>query len=645
MPNSAADRARLAFFALLAYYLGALALHAAFGMTDGRGAWAFLHWRPFPFAARIAFSIVGAAIGCGAIAVYRMSARGARSATANAVANAAVETSANATPHSRRLTLVLVALGLFAIVAITAGNRNEFFGDIKLYQDKFEAAKSGPILRDPIDRLPDRTIMTINYALFRAGRGVWERLRARDVFAATSIASGAAYVVLAAWLASRWGRGSLLFLFCSPAMLLFLGYGEHYGAVSAGIMLTLVLGFRACQREIEAWWVLAVALGVSCLHLAATILLPAAVYLLVTQRRDREVRPTHDTRGSRRPLGAITACVVLAVVVCAFLAEVALRPATSTLGKITLPLVRDDSVPYSLFAFEHIAFVGGAVLFIGLLPLGAIVWALIAREPAARAAALAHPFTRFVLIALASALGFAFVIDPKLGVRDWDLLSLFSVPLHVAAAWLVSARDDAIHQALGETRSFTPRNLAAPILLCAGIAVWHTGPWIAANARTERAAALTQEWVESDARYTSAYSAASDVTPFLKLASIFERADLPQRALHCAQRSAEVSPNSVESWITIGKLLRNAGRRDEAAVALGRASALAPANFLPAYLEGLCLAESGRYAGAIAAFDRALAAAPRNAEVHAAREQCARRLAAGTPTSASHERDASAGER
>lgn len=639
MDNSAAARSRRAFFLLFGFYAAALALHAATGASGGPALWAFLHWRPFPDGARVAFAAAGAAIAAAALFVQRGAARGSLPASAHASDAGASDAGeeSRAMSRARRLASMLVAIALFALTVVALGNTNEFFGDIKLYEDKFEAARSGPILRDPIDRLPDRTIMTIDYALFRAGRGVWPGVRARDVFAAVSVASGAAFVLLAARLGQRWGAAAPLLLLGSPALLLFLGYGEHYGIVSAGILLTLVAGFRASEGEIDPWWVLASALAVSIVHLAGTILVPAALYLVVATRR-RERRVPRASRAAR------FACGILAAVVCALLGEVAARPADSTLGRIALPLVRDASVPYALFSLDHVAFVAGAVLFVGLVPLGAIAWALAVRDRAALDAAFAHTFTRFVLIAVASALAFTFVIDPKLGVRDWDLLSLSSVPLAVAAAWLMSGieRDGDRGSATREARA---GDLAAPLVLCAGIAAWHTGPWIAANARTESAAALTQEWVESDTRYTRSYAGASDVTPFLKLASIFERADLPERALASARRSAEVSPNSVESWITIGKLLRNAGRRDEAAVALRRASALAPANSLPAYLEGLCLGESGRYAEALAAFDRALAAAPGNAEIAAARAACAK-LANGASTAGdSPARGAGAGGR
>jgi tetratricopeptide (TPR) repeat protein len=214
---------------------------------------------------------------------------------------------------------------------------------------------------------------------------------------------------------------------------------------------------------------------------------------------------------------------------------------------------------------------------------------------------------------LVCALAFTALVDPKLGVRDWDLVAIFFVPLSVLAVWGASRRrlDD-----------------APSVVLIAALVLLHAGTWIAGNADAARAAKVTIAWAESDARYTRPQAGGrEDVTPFLKLASILERAGLEQQALHCARRSTEVSPASRESWLALGKMLRNAGSRDEAVTALRRAAALDPENYVPPYLAGLCLGEMGQFEEALAALEQALRLAPpaATAEVRAIRDECLRR--------------------
>ena len=590
------------FLALLVFYAAALAALFIGASTEGHAWWAFVHWRAFDAPVRVALLAAGALVAIAATAAaWRARAR-------DSVEAVSAARDAEAPPDRPSLRAHALAIAGFLLVALVAHNENVFLGDIKLYEDKFEAARAGPILRDPVDRLPDRVIMTIDYALFRIGRAVLPGLRARHVFNAMSIAAGIAYVLVAlrlAWRLSlaapraadgapRPGAGSqrsrvvaLLLLFSSPAVILFLGYGEHYGVVAAGALAATLAAYRASQGEISHWWPLAVSLATAAAHLGGIVLLPAAL-LIAWRMRRAAPQPAGALPPRRlRHLPPLLISLASAAIVAALLALVATRPPDSTLGPLLLSHRATPAAAYTIQSLDHLSFIANEIAFIGLVPLAALLAvglrALLrdrapefdrnasttaaAAPPRALSSRPREPFLLFVGTMLVCALAFTAIVDPKLGVRDWDLVSIFFVPLSVLAAWAVSRRglDD-----------------GPSIVLIAALVLLHAGTWIASNADAARAAKVTIEWAESDARYTRAQPGGrEDVTPFLKLASILERAGLEEQALHCARRSTDVAPASSESWLALGKMLRNAGRREEAVAALRRAAAL-DASRLPA---------------------------------------------------------------
>jgi Tetratricopeptide repeat len=648
------------FLALLVFYAAALAALFIGASTEGHAWWAFVHWRAFGAPVRVALLVAGALIAIAtAAAAWRARAREVSDAPPAA-------REAEAPPDRPSLRAHALAIAGFLLVALAAHNENVFFGDIKLYEDKFEAARTGSILRDPVDRLPDRVIMTIDYALFRIGRGVLPGLRARHVFNALSIAAGIAYVLVAlrlAWRLSpatpratdgapRPGAGSqrsrgvaLLLLFSSPAVILFLGYGEHYGVIAAGAIAATLAAHRASQGEISHVWPLAISLATAAAHLGGIVLLPAALLIAWRMRRAAPQAVGELPPRRLRHLPPLLISLASAAIVAALLALVATRPPDSTLGPLLLPHRATPAAAYTIQSLDHLSFIANEIAFIGLVPLAALLatglrapfrdrtpefdregaldaaasgavdasTATSTQQPFAASSRPRQPFLLFVGTMLVCALAFTALVDPKLGVRDWDLVSIFFVPISVLTAWAVSRRglDD-----------------GPSIVLIAALMLLHTGTWIASNADATRAAKVTIEWAESDARYTRPQAGGrEDVTPFLKLASILERAGLEEEALHCARRSTDVAPASRESWLALGKMLRNAGRREEAVEALRRAAALDPGSYVPPYLEGLCLGEMGRFEEALVAIERALLLAPvsATAEIQAAREECLRR--------------------
>jgi hypothetical protein len=460
-----------------------------------------------------------------------------------------------------------------------------------------------------------------------------------------SFAAGVAYTLVAlhlAWVFSRatpsaadephrdragspLSRGvALLLLVSSPAVILFLGYGEHYGVVAAGAIAATLAASRTSQGEISRWWPLAISLTTAAAHLGGVVLVPAALLIAWRERTASHAASAFPGQ-KRRHLLPLLISLVSGAVVATLLALVTTRPPDSTLGPLLLS-------PGALRSRDHLAFIANEIAFIGLVPLAALlaagIRALRNRAPEsehdtstsastqlrlAPASCISQSFLLFVGTMLACALAFTALVDPKLGVRDWDLVAIFFVPLSVLAVWGASRRrlDD-----------------APSVVLIAALVLLHAGTWIAGNADAARAAKVTIAWAESDARYTRPQAGGrEDVTPFLKLASILERAGLEQQALHCARRSTEVSPASRESWLALGKMLRNAGSRDEAVTALRRAAALDPENYVPPYLAGLCLGEMGQFEEALAALEQALRLAPpaATAEVRAIRDECLRR--------------------
>ncbi|MCP4685239.1 MAG: tetratricopeptide repeat protein [bacterium] len=206
--------------------------------------------------------------------------------------------------------------------------------------------------------------------------------------------------------------------------LLFFGYLENYAFFVLAVFIFALVGLLAARGEVSRFWVLPwLALAVF-FHLFGVILIPAAVYLLIS---DSRLGDWTAARSAALKTGAgIAAALILAVVFWK------LCTSHYFLRFALVPFVTDRYTVegYTLLSMKHI--VDWLNLWILLLP--GILIALPVLYTRSGRKALSRRDYRFLLIMLACCAAAVFVLDPKLGMpRDWDLFSFAGVPLVVLA--------------------------------------------------------------------------------------------------------------------------------------------------------------------------------------------------------------------
>jgi Flp pilus assembly protein TadD len=230
----------------------------------------------------------------------------------------------------------------------------------------------------------------------------------------------------------------------------YFGYVESYTLLHLCTLYFILFGWRDLGRKKISLLPL-LFFGVALVsHFSAISLLPAVVFLY------------------RRRLGRGIWWLVGGVLLAGFAVGM-----SANISMILVPFWPTDFSAYSLLAPEHlrdllnILLISGPAFFLTF-------WRgeLDRRQ-------------QFTLFALAGTLGFAILVDPKIGViRDWDLLSVFAVPL-VA---LVALR--------------APRH-GATVAVLAIVIVLRVVPWLLFNSQPQNEFVKTQ--VNADLHYSAKY--------------------------------------------------------------------------------------------------------------------------------------------
>jgi Flp pilus assembly protein TadD len=258
--------------------------------------------------------------------------------------------------------------------------------------------------------------------------------RALSAYQIVSFAGGLVFaiitVIAARVLFERRGDGIQfgLGLLSGGYMLLFFGYVEHYSLLVPAVALFALVALLVTRGKLNRWFILApLALAVF-LHTLGATLIPAALYLLVS-----ETKLAASWQRLKLWTKSLLTLVVLAGIAAAFYhyyhTDYFFRFAF-------VPLVENQFTVdgYTMFSFDHL--LDTVNLLFLLLPglLVAITALMFLPENKRRS----PRDTVFLLTLLISTLGAAFIFDPKLGMpRDWDLLSLAGVPLVFFCYYLV----------------------------------------------------------------------------------------------------------------------------------------------------------------------------------------------------------------
>jgi len=252
-----------------------------------------------------------------------------------------------------------------------------------------------------------------------------------------------------------------LFVLATAALQFFFGYVESYTLLHLWIAVYLLSGirhFKSGGRE-NPWWPTVIFLLAAITHRSALALLPSLLFLwferlLLSGRIKRY-------RGSSLIIILVSG---LGMVFILLISNLSFR----------VPLVGPlDGVdyPYRLFSLKHF---WDKLNFLLLICPGAVVAAPVLAARWKSLAKIRDPAFVFLFWSAAGGAFFFLMVNPLLGLRDWDLLSLPALPLACFCGWgLVFLLNK---KGSGKTALFF---LAAAVLL-------HSLTWVWINADLER---------------------------------------------------------------------------------------------------------------------------------------------------------------
>jgi hypothetical protein len=322
-------------------------------------------------------------------------------------------------------------------------------------------------------------------------------------------------------------------------MQFFFGYVENYALMTALVCLFLTLGWLSLKRRLPVWWALAALLAAGAFHLSALFLLPGLIYLLWARGRS-------DKHRNRYNIAAI-------LISAAALIGGALFYAMFKGDEVFCPIAATEFNPYSLLSVQHLTDTANLLLLIAPLPLMLI--AAMIRGYRTRHSLTSHD-TVFFAVCAAGGLFLLFFVDPKLGaIRDWDLLSLYGVPLAFLSLNLVLGN--------GGKSGMTP-----VVVLQAGLAVLlaHTIPWVASNTSPNLTLNDMKQVVLEDIHYTPEYYEGDRLMTWgLMLSKLFGDVEEQQR---CFRLRASAKPDDQRAWIFYATASSELGQYDKVEEAL-----------------------------------------------------------------------------
>ena len=329
------------------------------------------------------------------------------------------ETSAGARWHLAVLVMAVAAAVLFWLFRA----RTYFLGDG--YQILSFLSSQQPFLKPSEYGTAWLTLMI--YHLIGSGKSA--ALASEQI---VSIGSGVLYILGCGWLAANFFTSIVdraLFLagmITGGVTLLFFGYVEDYSPLVVSVLAFIIVGNKIASGSLNRFWIL-LPLGIGIFfHALALAMIPAAIYILLSDTRFSKGYGRLRT-GTKR-LAAITILVIIVLIGAKIYSDnlflqLAILP----------PIPHELTVPgYSLFSPRHlIDFLN--LLFV-LIP-GLLILLSVMRGQQSVIKGRPARFLGWLTIAT---LLTAFGLDPKLGMpRDWDLFAFALVPLLVLLFWLV----------------------------------------------------------------------------------------------------------------------------------------------------------------------------------------------------------------
>ncbi|MGB7061622.1 MAG: tetratricopeptide repeat protein [Candidatus Zixiibacteriota bacterium] len=435
------------------------------------------------------------------------------------------------------------------------------------------------------------------------------------------------------------------------ATLLFFGYIESYTlmyAAMAGYVLFAVRYLKGRGGFLLPCVFMVLTAG---FHLSAIFVLPSLFYLAFAPvipgsgqkvRKSRFVNPVILT--------FVTALIGLGFYV------VRAGSSQGSVGHLLIYPFGGGDEGYSFFSLGHLLdFVNHQIL---VSPVNVVLW-MVLLLLFWRRISLKDNVARFLFWLGICSLGFALLVDPKLGyARDWDLFAFSSLGATLLGLYLILSLVGELTQAAsspgqeqtpggGEGRAMDLRPVTLALVVTSLVS---TLPWILVNASEQKAVARFEDLLKMDEKGTAhgyetlacyfrdrgehqrsakSWRDAIALNPgpryFGALGNAYQRLGEYDKAIEAYDRSLRMAshfPGVARVHKNFGNTLAKAGRFEEAVLQLKKAIDLRPGRTEVHQSLGNILGKLGRYQEAVPYLEMALESDPGNVALYKALGTC-----------------------
>jgi tetratricopeptide (TPR) repeat protein len=450
----------------------------------------------------------------------------------------------------------------------------------------------------------------------------WDAFR---TYAALSVVGGGVFLFLILSMAGRFGKThgeralSVIVLVTMGSTLLFFGYVESYTLPYLATVAYLLACLGYCKRTNGMFLPILLFLAAFGLHVSALVLLPSLLYLILFD-------PSTEARSERARSWSLKLALsagIITVVAAGLLLLQSYNPEDKGLRSFLIFPLGSGESSYSLFSFAQVAdFVNHQLL---ISPVGVLL-CLVSILGFPGKVNLKDKVVPFLLVVTACSLGYALLVDPKLGYpRDWDLFAFTGLGYTFLGLYLLQ---DRWRQAkMGELRYLILSLFLTSVIV--------TAPWVYVNAAEQKAVARFEQLLDLD-RERSAYgrenlamyygergdfdaqirqwkkaiAVSGNARYITNLGVTYYNLGMLDLALKELESSLEVDSTFDFTHFCMGEIFSRQGRHEEAIDAYRKAVRYRPS--LTQYYDnlGTLLSNLGRYQEALEVFEQGLNATP-----------------------------------
>jgi len=386
-------------------------------------------------------------------------------------------------------------------------------------------------------------------------------------------------------------------------------YVENYPLYVLMTAVFALVGMLALSHKLSRWWIVPPAVLAYLLHPFGVTLLPAMIYVLISEMSIGRWLTSRSTTFKWTTGGLIIAA---AVVLFAF------TYAESYVLRFALvPFLPDEFMVegYWLLAPKHLLDYANLLIQLspGLLIVLTLAWT-------SRFSSLLHSRKgRFLLTLLVCTVGLTFLMDPKQGMpRDWDVLSFMGVPLILASCCVVLRDRTSSHYGMANMLLVIALNVLSLLpraVICAvpSLGVQQATAWFELDkARSNSGAYALAAYYERSGKYAeldaflARWETNAPNNALVTLARDQLSSGESEQAIASLREAVLLSPQDFIAWGLLGESYYKCGDLDSAAYCLELSNGMNPCNQQVLHDLGLVNYEKGRFEEAEQRYQEAL---------------------------------------